>query len=181
MPNPMSVKPIVEELGFYGAYHSNFENQLIHIVCVPMILWSALLLVGKLSASRLAPVLVVGTYGVYYISLDKQVGSLAALFYLAVWRNADALLRANNKRIYLYAALAQVVGWGVQVAVGHAYYEKRKPALFDSLVQAFSLAPLFVVYEAVWMLFPGFQSELKAQVLARVKEIQATLPPTTAL
>jgi len=54
------------------------------------------------------------------------------------------------------------------VSIGHAIFEGRKPALLDSLFQAFSLAPFFVVYEAIWFIFPGFQADLKHDVQARI-------------
>lgn len=35
-----------------------------------------------------------------------------------------------------FAAAVQVAGWAVQLGPGHAFFERRKPALLDSLAQA---------------------------------------------
>lgn len=168
---------IVEELAFYGAYHSNLGNQLVHIVCVPMIMWSALLALGLLTKNRALPFLTTLAYCTYYIKLDRTVGVISSFVYLAMWKQVDALLAdkktQNKKSLWAYAALAQIVGWGVQITIGHAILEKRKPALLDSFIQALTLAPLFVVYETIWLFVPQFQHELKMQVASRVREIQA--------
>ena len=41
-----------------------------------------------------------------------------------------------------FAAAVQVAGWAVQLGPGHAFFERRKPALADSLVQARAPASL---------------------------------------
>jgi uncharacterized membrane protein YGL010W len=41
----------------------------------------------------------------------------------------------------------QVAGWVAQF-VGHGVFEGRAPALLDNLVQAFFMAPIFVIMEA---------------------------------
>lgn len=173
-----------QELAFYGAYHSNFVNQLIHIVFVPMLLWSAFILVGLTSRQLSFATWV--AYALFFIFLEPFVGSLAALFYLVLWFTADRLFVvptmkqgpkgvATMSKSYAFgvAIAAQVLGWGMQVAVGHAIFERRKPALLDSLFQAFSLAPLFVVYEVVWLLVPGFRPELKSSVDQQVAQMHA--------
>jgi uncharacterized membrane protein YGL010W len=168
---------LASELAFYGAYHSNYENQLIHILCVPLLLWSALLILGLATKQRLVPLGVTLLYVGFYLYLDLVVGTVCAVFYLLVWKSADLLLLANKtntKSTWIVAVLTQIVSWALQVIVGHAMYEKRKPALFDSLSQAATLAPLFVVYETLWMLIPGFQSELKAEVFDRIGDIHAS-------
>jgi uncharacterized membrane protein YGL010W len=170
-------KSLIEELSFYGAYHANFHNQLIHIVCVPALIWSLYIISGLTFKTRVIPLAIALFYCVYYIYLDRVVGCISSLFYLTLWRHADIkFIQNQNTNGWKWAIVAQILGWGIQVGVGHAIYEKRKPALFDSLFQAFSLAPLFVVYETLWMAFPSFQKELHEQVLARVKVIQAGLP-----
>ena len=165
---------VSKELAFYGAYHNNFENQVIHIICVPLIFWSALVLVGLGTQARLLPLLVTTFYASYYIFLDLYVGFLSACLYLFLWKIADDFILSHQTTRLTgasWAILAQVIGWGLQVFVGHAIYEGRKPALLDSLTQAFSLAPLFVVYETLWMIFPGFQHELHMNVHHLIAQI----------
>jgi uncharacterized membrane protein YGL010W len=51
--------------------------------------------------------------------------------------------------------------------IGHGVFERRKPALFDSLDQALITAPMFVLLE---ILFPlGYRSELYERVSKQAK------------
>jgi len=38
----MAVFNLKDQMAFYGAYHNNFLNQLVHVVFVPLLMWSAL-------------------------------------------------------------------------------------------------------------------------------------------
>ena len=71
--------------------------------------------------------------------------------------------------------LVHIFSWYMQIHPGHAMFEKRKPALMDSLTQAFALAPLFVFYELLFALGfrPKLKQELKAQVEANIREFKA--------
>lgn len=44
-----------------------------------------------------------------------------------------------------------LVSWFVQVAVGHLVFEGKKPALIDGLVEAFTIAPLFITLEYIFI------------------------------
>lgn len=88
---------IAEELAFYGAYHSNFENQVIHIIFVPMIMWSAFVMVG-LVTHRFVPFLAWLAYAGFYLYLDPVMGSLATAFYFAIWYLADMLITAPTTK-----------------------------------------------------------------------------------
>lgn len=67
----------------------------------------------------------------------------------------------------------KVVGWGMQIIPGHAYYEQVKPALLDSLSQAFGVAPLFAFYEGIFYL--GYAQSLKHAVDVLVAEHRAQM------
>jgi len=75
--------------------------------------------------------------------------------------------------VWKIALIIQVVAWYMQIHPGHAIFEGVKPALFDSLSQAFSVAPLFAFYEGLW--FAGFQHELKQQVVDLVTAQRQTM------
>ena len=117
---------IKDELAFYGAYHSNFANQIVHLIFVPMILASAFALVS-LAVNRSASFLVWVAYACFYLFLDPVVGTIAALFYLAIWFATDALVSLQNQKqgpkgvptmtkqtLYIIAVGAQVVSWVAQ-------------------------------------------------------------------
>ncbi|PNX86163.1 putative endoplasmic reticulum membrane protein [Trifolium pratense] len=55
--------------------------------------------------------------------------------------------------------------------------QKRAPALLDNLIQAFVMAPFFVLLEALQVVFgyepyPGFHSIVQAKVEANIEEWQ---------
>ena len=167
---------LVKELSFYGAYHSNFENQLVHMVFVPLIIWSLFVFLAVVSWSAKrhwalnlsTPVLLF--YVAYYLAFDRTVGLIAAVFYTLVWLSANSLVREENRKksklvkgtSMRLAIATHIASWVFQVVVGHGFFEGRKPALLDSLFQAFTMAPLFVVYETIFMM--GFNLDLKAQI-----------------
>jgi uncharacterized membrane protein YGL010W len=68
-----------------------------------------------------------------------------------------------------YAGLVHVFCWYAQIHPGHGIYEGRKPALLDSVLQAFLDAPLFVWYEVAFACGydPSLKQELDAAVAAR--------------
>ncbi|KAJ6987566.1 hypothetical protein NC653_020734 [Populus alba x Populus x berolinensis] len=70
--------------------------------------------------------------------------------------------------------VSQIVCWTGQF-IGHGVFEKRAPALLDNLVQAFIMAPFFVLLEALQTSFgyepyPGFHASVQAKIDADMKE-----------
>ncbi|KAA3458324.1 putative endoplasmic reticulum membrane protein C16E8.02-like [Gossypium australe] len=138
-------------------------------------------------------------YGLFYVILDKKAGSLAALICLACWVGATFLAAhlgyslawkipscafAEHDcsfpliRNYVFSIqvvlAAQLFCWTGQF-IGHGVFEKRAPALLDNLVQAFLMAPFFVLLEVLQSLFgyepyPGFHARVKAKIEAEIKE-----------
>lgn len=178
---------------FYGAYHSNPINIFIHTLFVWPIFFTSLVLfyftptICDFSQSGILPsgfnhVLVFNygflfalIYGLFYVILDKKAGSLAALICLVCWVGAT----------FLAAHLGYSLAWKVVLAaqlfcwtgrfIGHGVFEKRAPALLDNLVQAFLMAPFFVLLEVLQSLFgyepyPGFHARVKAKIEAEIKE-----------
>ena len=57
-----------------------------------------------------------------------------------------------------------VVSWIFQF-IGHGFFEKRKPALLDNLVQSLVLAPYFILFELLFLL--GLLPELRKSLQDR--------------
>ncbi|KAL5229745.1 hypothetical protein ABZP36_028521 [Zizania latifolia] len=174
---------------FYAAYHSNPVNVLVHAVCVWPILFTALL------ALRFAPPLpllrfycplcrqylpiplglpVVCALGLFYALMDKRAGTAAAALCVACWAAGNFLASAAGlwslEDAWRPLLAAQVVLWSAQF-LGHALFEKRRPALLDSPVQALLTAPFFIFLEALHKVFgyeptPGFHKRVQARVAA---------------
>lgn len=171
-------------LVFYRSYHFNKTNVRIHLMCIPIILLSAAMLVTPFTLwgsgyphLNLASVLA-WSYGTYYVLLDWPLGipSFAFLAAFAYWSRwlYQGLSPAGQGRFVTGALAAHVTAWLLQF-YGHAAHEKRAPALLDNLLQAIVLAPFFVVYEIAFAC--GFRKSVKTAMdvnaLKLVREYKA--------
>ncbi|KAG8421662.1 hypothetical protein J3458_003521 [Metarhizium acridum] len=167
-------------LTFYGAYHHNSVNKVIHIICVPIILISAFCMATYSGTLIQTPSwlsvpyldLNLGTiaalmYTALYLLLEPVAGFVLAGFCLAGTAYSNYLKAENPATTFQIALGCHLVAWIVQF-VGHGAYEGRAPALLDNLLQAIFLAPLFVWLEVLFKL--GYRPELQARVDKRVQQ-----------
>lgn len=188
----MGLLDLEKHFAFYGAYHSNPVNVLIHMVFVWPILFTALMLLYFTPAIiKNSPInlfdqnflvfnlgfFLTVLYALFYVSLDKKAGSLAALLCFFCWVTSSSLsYHLGFNLAWKIALAAQVLCWTGQF-LGHGIFEKRAPALLDNLAQAFLMAPFFVLLEALQSFFgyepyPGFQARVKAKIDGEIKEWQ---------
>ncbi|KAL0572243.1 hypothetical protein V5O48_009725 [Marasmius crinis-equi] len=181
----MALFDVDSQLVFYGAYHSNRVNVLIHILCVPLILWSAQVLLADvplpssivgfftslgvpthisinpyLSFTLNFPSLFTLVYITYYFLLEP----FAALLYLPQFTLSllTATSFAETRAAHLTeAGVVHAVCWIAQF-IGHGVAEKRAPALLDNLVGAIVLAPFFVHLEILFAL--GYRPDMYKRV-----------------
>ncbi|KAJ7068006.1 hypothetical protein C8F01DRAFT_1116529 [Mycena amicta] len=168
----MGLLDVQEQLTFYGAYHANRINVLIHIICVPLILWSAFVMAATIPVPDAVPKIhyVVNDYLVF----DLNFSSITATIYLAYYYALEpvaALLYTPQMAFGLLSAIAYArspahitnaiilhgVCWIAQF-LGHGLAEKRSPALLDNLLGAVVLAPFFVHLELLFGL--GYRPEM---------------------
>ncbi|KAL8698706.1 MAG: hypothetical protein Q9201_006423 [Fulgogasparrea decipioides] len=109
-------------------------------------------------------------YATLYILMEPVAGGLLAPLMLAGTAYANYLTSTYGQTANYWALGLHIVSWIVQF-IGHGVFEGRKPALLDSLVQAFFLAPFFVWMEVLFRLGyrPGLRNRLDKAV---EKEIQ---------
>jgi uncharacterized membrane protein YGL010W len=178
------MRSLEKQITFYLSYHSNPVNQLIHIVFVPVILGTFWTLIRdcniplpaavchdlpafesvfrpgcRISASALYAFLLT----ILYPSLDVVAGSLCipliwSLHYVSTYWLFNTF---PADVVYQGALLLHLAGWIAQFA-GHYIWEKRAPALFDSLFQAIFIAPFFVWLECFF--FFGYNRSLQFKV-----------------
>ena len=136
---------------FYQQYHNNFFNKLCHLIGIPFIILSFMTffkhivltkkenMVKKLSIPRyhfpLNRLIMLG-YVIYYTTYSIYLG-LIMLFYfelLYFFRNYKDF--SYTTALYLF-----ISSWLLQF-LGH-FIEGKRPALVDSIGQAFLGAPLF--------------------------------------
>lgn len=165
---------IENHLAFYRSYHFNRTNVSIHLVCIPIILLSAITFLSVLDIfDETYPQINYGSllawsYGIFYILNDWKLGVptfavLASHAYLAkdYYVNITYFSVVSKERFVHIAIGAHIISWLAQF-YGHAVHEKRAPALLDNLLQALVLAPFFVSFEiAFWL---GYRLKLKKRM-----------------
>ncbi|KAK4103186.1 DUF962-domain-containing protein [Parathielavia hyrcaniae] len=163
-----------KQLTFYGAYHHNSVNIVIHIVCVPLIVVSFLELLSNYGPFFTTPSWIQIPYlepnlatfaaliwGSLYLLLEPVAGGALAVLCLGAAAGTNYLRLQDVAGTNKIAIALNVVSWIAQF-VGHGKFEGRAPALLDNLFQAFFLAPLFVWLELLFMV--GYRPELKKRV-----------------
>lgn len=181
-----------EQLIFYGSYHNNGMNQILHFVFVPIILWTVSVWLAytpalccsrdddQLSDSACDVVhqgmvlngsffLILVPYSLYYIVLDVVAGvSWSVCVGVPIWVTSELFQKSFAETAWMWALAAHLFSWMVQIVIGHMYYEHRKPALMDSLFQSLLLAPLFVWFELLFLL--GYKRRLYTDVSLAVQD-----------
>ncbi|EEB94059.1 hypothetical protein MPER_07197 [Moniliophthora perniciosa FA553] len=78
-----SIFDVNTQLTFYGAYHSNRINVLIHIICVPLILWSAEVLLADVPTPEFLPNIHHECYE--YLAFDMNIPAVLSAFYISYY------------------------------------------------------------------------------------------------
>jgi len=182
---------LVKQMSFYGAYHSTFGNQIIHVIFVPIILITAFAMLSHIKLLMYPVKLVwfanhyfhmntplcliyILMYPATYIYIDFFCGltwlPMGAFVWIAAMFLVDTLKCSMSTLLLIHS-----ISWAFQF-LGHGIIEKRKPALFDNLYQSIVLAPFFVWFESV--LFPlgyGHSIGLKRIISRNAKALQLKL------
>ncbi|OAA68098.1 DUF962 domain containing protein [Niveomyces insectorum RCEF 264] len=170
-----------KQLVFYGAYHHDRTNIVIHMFCVPVILVTSLWMAANspvvipLPAWLAVPNLPLnlGTlgsllWGGIYVLLEPVAGTALALICVGIAAAGNyALAHYDARTVNSYTIAAHVVSWLLQF-IGHGRFEGRAPALLDNLFQALFLAPLFVWLELLFAF--GYRQELQKRVGREVQK-----------
>eukprot|EP00262_Sarcandra_glabra_P020626 TRINITY_DN8327_c0_g2_i1.p1 TRINITY_DN8327_c0_g2~~TRINITY_DN8327_c0_g2_i1.p1 ORF type:complete len:201 (+),score=28.69 TRINITY_DN8327_c0_g2_i1:88-690(+) len=193
----MGLFDLEKHFAFYGAYHSNPINIFIHVLFVWPILYTSLVLLyftptlfhfphqigcfpfeNSYSLVLNFGFLFTCIYALFYVSLDKKAGSLAALLCFLCWVSSSSLAhRLGFSLAWKVVLAAQLFCWTGQF-VGHGVFEKRAPALLDNLSQALLMAPFFVLLEVLQTFlgyepYAGFHERVQAKIQADLKEWHA--------
>jgi uncharacterized membrane protein YGL010W len=190
-----------DQLAFYGAYHQDWRNQIVHLIFVPLIVWSVMVWMAHVSPvhpgynyltflpkSTISldwPTIMTTAICLYYIRLDPLSGSTCAVFIVGICMAAKWFVALEKKKgpksvatlskgtTWKVALVVHIIGWVAQIKLGHEHFEGRKPALLDSFFQSLVMATLFVWNELLW--FFGVNLELKAAVAPMIFERQAAM------
>lgn len=174
--NPSQLFDVHAQVTFYGAYHANRINILIHIICVPILLWTFQVMASELPVPSFVPeihytineflrfdlnlaAIHAGIYLAYYFALEPVAALLYVPQLLLSLLTATAYAKGSGN--ISKAALLHVASWIAQF-LGHGLAEKRAPALLDNLIGAVVLAPFFVHLEMLFAL--GYRPEFHKRV-----------------
>ena len=124
-------------LARYGESHRNPVNELIHIVCIPAIVFS---LLGILWAIHpIVPLLVVAVALVYYSKLSRTfalgMAVMAGAMLVLLALLPDGTVLPTSIGVFVAAWIGQFVGHHI---------EGKKPSFFDDL-RFLLIGPLFVL------------------------------------
>jgi uncharacterized membrane protein YGL010W len=167
------MKSAVEQLSTYKSVHLNPKNIRTHFVGVPMIIWSAFLMLGTLRFAwqdyevSLAMVLTLVVLG-YYMALHMRLALGLVLFILPVLYTSELMVHTEHP--FVIAIITFVVGWIIQF-VGHQY-EKAKPAFMDDMNQLL-IGPFFLMAEVYFMM--GWERELEEQIIPLARDKRRAL------
>jgi uncharacterized membrane protein YGL010W len=147
----MNILDFESNYNFYQKYHTNSVNRLIHIICIPMIVWTASVMLVNVNVSKslnLSKCLLT-FYSLYYLLFSFKLGvGMTFLLYL-VYKNS--IKYKGLKVPFIMAFLLHIVAWVLQI-LGHSLFENNRPAFMDNLVQSFLMAPIFVLKEVLYFL-----------------------------
>ena len=146
-----------KNFNFYRKYHNNIGNIIVHILCIPLLVWSIFGLSNGLGAylglsqigyyKYLPSISIYASYMLYYyVIAPKKVFWQTFYLYLIILINSNSYY-SGLSTVFKYF-IVQILGWVFQIA-SHKYLEKNSPALLSGIVQSFLTAPIFIVHELV--------------------------------
>lgn len=170
---------LTQNLSQYGAYHLSKKNVATHIVGVPLIVTSVILLFARWQWSiaglemDFAQLMIVIS-SIYYLILDRVMGGILFLILISTAYLIQPLADASLM-VWLGSTLGLfVVGWMIQF-IGHGY-EKMKPAFFDDL-KGLLIGPMFVLAEIMFKL--GYRPQLEKDITTQAVQIRRQLNATS--
>ncbi|KAJ1958819.1 hypothetical protein IWQ62_004841 [Dispira parvispora] len=191
----MSIFNLKEQFAFYGAYHHDHRNVVVHVIFVPAIMWSAFVIaalygpfalpedwqnsvwfqrLGELGLQVNLTLLASLVYTAYYMVLDFTA-ALLYLPFLGFACSTATVLAERSPHALGIAIGVQVTSWLAQF-YSHAVYEKRAPALLDNVAQALLMAPFFVFLEVIFRCGyrPKLYTELNEAVRAKIRQFPSS-------
>lgn len=158
------------QLRQYKLYHNEKTNVLIHMIFVPAILFSSSCMFHRIHLGYGITLTHVQSaiFALHYLLLCFMPGLIASsLLFILNWSLDNGKIQLHlSQEVSLF-----VVSWIVQF-IGHGYFERRRPALMDNLIQSLVTAPYFVLFEVLFKL--GFYKQLQAELERSVQEAKST-------
>jgi uncharacterized membrane protein YGL010W len=149
------------QLAVYADYHRDARNCATHTLGIPLLFLAVvqpLSLVRVPLTANLAVLLVIPAV-LFWIALDAGIGVVMLGFLVPLLLIAGVIVaQASLVLVWGLAIALFVIGWALQI-VGHAVFERRRPALIDNLFQML-IGPMFMVAKLLVAL--GLRRDLAA-------------------
>ena len=142
-------RPVDRWFGSYSNDHQNALNQKIHVICVPLILWSviALLWVIPVPAVLGRPGawagLAMALASIFYWRLSRPLGAFMLLQFVLMGFVTHLLMQTLGAGSLLWLAIGVFVLAWIGQFIGHKY-EGKKPSFLADLVYLL-IGPAWVV------------------------------------
>ncbi len=122
----------------YGADHRNATNQIIHWICVPLILWSVIALLwtipvpASIGRPGLWAAAAMFLAFVWYYRQSRRLGLAMALAFVVLALVTEVLFRYFGARGLIFLAIVVFVAAWIGQFIGHRI-EARKPSFFTDV------------------------------------------------
>ncbi|WP_347251342.1 Mpo1-like protein [Legionella sp.] len=171
----------IEQARFYGTYHQKPITCYTHLVGVPLVVFSLMVLLGFIHLV-IPGVLDITLAGIatlilllYYYYLNWRLALvLTGVFIILLWfAHLVSYYGPTSTALWIFI-VTFVLGWAIQL-IGHLM-EGNRPAFTDNLWQAL-IAPMFLTAEVFFL--SGRMQDLKAQIHGEA-ELSGPLEPQEA-
>lgn len=138
-PPAVEPRPVDRWFANYSGDHRNATNQTIHVVCVPLILWSVIALLwtlpvpAALGRAGAWAGLAMAVAAIYYYQLSRPLGLVMAIKLVALGFLTHLLFTVLGAANLLWLAIGVFVLAWIGQFIGHRY-EGKKPSFFTDLV-----------------------------------------------
>ncbi|KAA8733868.1 DUF962 domain-containing protein [Acinetobacter qingfengensis] len=166
---------LAQNLSQYAAYHLSRKNIMTHIIGIPLIVASIILLLARVQFILLGwdislAHLMIALSCLFYLRLDIVLGSVLLMVFVLFLLMLSPIAQMPTL-IWLSSVLGLfIIGWIFQF-IGH-YFEKMKPAFFDD-IKGLLIGPLFIAAELLFML--GYKPNLQQQVQYQAVQLRRQL------
>lgn len=154
-------------------HHRNRVNQIIHYVTIPLIIFCVFCFInyiplaldisdkfGKVFNWNVINAILLIIYGSLYLHVDAPAALLFVLINIIMIFFAN-LCVYNVTLFWIVAIAIFILSWICQI-IGHYWFECNQPTFCKSLIQAFLIAPLFVLLEVLFMC--NYNPELQQEI-----------------
>eukprot|EP01130_Rhizamoeba_saxonica_P010131 TRINITY_DN4155_c0_g2_i2.p1 TRINITY_DN4155_c0_g2~~TRINITY_DN4155_c0_g2_i2.p1 ORF type:complete len:149 (+),score=11.45 TRINITY_DN4155_c0_g2_i2:35-448(+) len=118
-----------KQLAFYGEFHHSYWNKIVHIACVPLIQFTAFLMIAQTAhwfqiniisdnyytAISVSSILML-LHAIYYCLLDLTMGIVASLIFLIEMVIANWFVFNEPSLISPIFGISQIFGWAAQLS-----------------------------------------------------------------